>query len=405
MEQRTIWDRTVVRVGVESGDIVGSTNIALQAAVDFVGQRGGGTVEVGEGVFLMQDALHMRSGVRLIGQGGSTVLCKDPGVRSALYLDGDHGEEQITPEDPGLFSVGMGVRIADSQAGGFHVTVRTIIGRDGSAFLLDGPLLADYLVSRGADAANAFPVISGRDVESLCIEGITVDGQRESNASLNGCRGAGIYLYGVREAQIRDCLVRDYYGDGISFQKSDDVTVAGCRVLDCAELGIHPGSGSQRPQVTNCEIHRSGRIGLFVCWRVRDGVFDHNRIVDSGQAGISIGHKDTDNVIRHTEISGSGQYGVHFRDELVQMGAHRNRIEECRIVDNGSAGDGCGIFVEGETHDLVIRKCEITSSDSGEVQGYGIRSVHPGSTLHLAHNQVTGHAAADVAVRGQARRR
>ena len=46
---------------------------------------------------------------------------------------------------------------------------------------------------------------------------------------------------------IRNCFVRDYNGDGISFQQSNDVEVDGCVVDRCAGFGLHPGSGSQRP--------------------------------------------------------------------------------------------------------------------------------------------------------------
>src|SRR5256885_139427 len=47
-------------VGVRSGDMVGSDNRALQAAVDYVSGLGGGVVEIGPGEYLMRDSLHLR---------------------------------------------------------------------------------------------------------------------------------------------------------------------------------------------------------------------------------------------------------------------------------------------------------------------------------------------------------
>ena len=43
--------------------------------------------------------------------------------------------------------------------------------------------------------------------------------------------------------------MRGYNGDGISFQQSNDVTVTRCTSEQNTGLGIHPGSGAQRPAV------------------------------------------------------------------------------------------------------------------------------------------------------------
>ena len=47
----------VISVGAHEGDIVGSDNRALQAAVDYVAGLGGGVVEIGAGEFVMRDSL------------------------------------------------------------------------------------------------------------------------------------------------------------------------------------------------------------------------------------------------------------------------------------------------------------------------------------------------------------
>jgi len=50
-----------ITVGLENADIIGSDNRALQAAVDYVANLGGGIVEIGPGDFLMEDSLHLHS--------------------------------------------------------------------------------------------------------------------------------------------------------------------------------------------------------------------------------------------------------------------------------------------------------------------------------------------------------
>src|SRR5205814_116117 len=106
-------------------------------------------------------------------------------------------------------------------------------------------------------------------IEGAVVEDLVVEGNKGANAPLNGCRGAGIYLYRGFGTTIRGCVVRNFHGDGISFQQSNDVTVVDCVSEDNADLGLHPGSGSQRPVVKNCVARNNGTDGLFLCWRVR----------------------------------------------------------------------------------------------------------------------------------------
>src|SRR5262249_12127657 len=78
-----------ISVGQTSADIVGTDNRALQAAVDYVGNLGGGLVEVGAGEYLMNDSLHLRSHVTVRGVKGQTILLKAKAVVSPLAIDGD----------------------------------------------------------------------------------------------------------------------------------------------------------------------------------------------------------------------------------------------------------------------------------------------------------------------------
>lgn len=83
-------------VGNKSGDIIGDTNIAIQAAVDYVAALGGGTVRVLEGGYLMYDSVRLKSGVSLTGDGvGRTVLKKVACSKSYLKATSGYGENQI----------------------------------------------------------------------------------------------------------------------------------------------------------------------------------------------------------------------------------------------------------------------------------------------------------------------
>jgi parallel beta-helix repeat protein len=243
------------------------------------------------------------------------------------------------------------------------------------------------MVARNARAELTFPVIGGSHITDAAVAGVTVEGNRRRNDGpvRAGCRTSGIYLFECHDVAIRGCHVRDYSGDGISFQVSQRVTVETCVVERNAGLGLHPGSGSQHPVVRGNRSVRNQGHGLFVCWRVQHGLFENNVVLDNGGAGISIGHKDTDNTFRDNTIRGNRQAGIHFRKESPAMGAHRNTFAGNTVLDNDSAANNrkrqANIIIEGHHYDLVFRNNIIGYAESqpgltiGMVTGPNARSL------------------------------
>lgn len=379
-----------IRVGHKDADFIGKDNRILQAAVDYVAGLGGGTVEMGEGVYEMRDSLHVRSNIRILGVPGKTILRKAKGYRSALALDGDFGEEQITLVDPTGFEVGYGVTVTDNRSGGFHTTVGRITGRHGNTFSISNPLMADCMVGEAAYAATIFPVISIINSSGVEIEGVVIDGNKGENLYLNGCRGAGIYMYRGHGTILKNCMVKDYFGDGISFQQSNDVSVLHCLSEGNSHLGLHPGSGSQRPIVSNNVSRNNGEDGLFLCWRVRHGLFENNILENNSRFGISIGHKDSDNLIRGNHVFSNEEAGVYFRNETFGMAGHRNRLEENLIENNGVKSPAPGIRVRGETHGLVFRNNTIRDTREGTdaLQTIGIQIEESAGRVELDNNTI-----------------
>jgi hypothetical protein len=377
-------------VGQAHADLLGTDHRALQAAVDYVAGLGGGVVEIGPGDYVMRDSLHLRPHVTVRGTPGQTVLRKAAAAESLLAIDGDFGEEQITVIDPKGFDVGCGVAIWSKRVNGFHVTVARIIGRNGSTLALDRPLNSDCMASDGARAATVFPVVSGYDLEGVRIEHLVIEGSRDQNPSLDGCRGGGIFLYRGFGTVIDHCTVRNYAGDGISFQQSNDVLVNECVSEHNVALGLHPGSGSQRATIRGCVARDNGTDGLFLCWRVRHGVFEHNALEGNGRYGISIGHKDTDNLLRGNQVRSNAGEGVYFRDETVGMAGHRNRIEDNTIENNGRAENVAGIRIRGETRDVVLKNNRIrdTRAPEDRRQTIGIRLDDKVGAVSLQDNTV-----------------
>lgn len=373
-----------VRVGIANADITGADNRALQAAVDYVANLGGGFVIIGPGEYRMRDSLHLRSRVTVRGSGPATVLKKDREFRSSLAADADFGEAAITVVDTTGFEIGRGVYVASKTQRYFHGVCATILNARSNYFTLSRPMNADILVADGGFAATVFPVISGYNLQDATVEDLTIDGNLSENPTkVDGCRAAGIFLYRGDNCLIKNCVVREYNGDGISFQQSNDVKVEGCTVMKCTGLGIHPGSGSQRPIVRNCEAMGNGEDGFFFCWRVRGGLVENNRFLHNARYGISIGHKDTDNVVRGNLIVGNKRGGVYWRSEPEPMAAHRVTFEHNTVRDN----HGWGIYIDGATEQTVIRNNTIEDSGSG-AQQIGIRIGKSAGSVLLENNTI-----------------
>ena len=389
-----------ISVGVEDAAITGADHRALQAAVDYVAALGGGTIQVQSGTYQMEDSLHLRSNIKLIGNSEQTIFRKEHGSSSPLSTDGDYGEEQVSLIDPTGFEVGSGISVRDDASGGFHTTTATIIAQlDKNTFAINKPLQGDYMVAKNAIAKNAFPVISAYHTENVEIEGLTIDGNRAVNQPLNGCRGGGIFFYRVNNSRIHNCIVHDYNGDGYSFQQSNDVVIENCQSYHNSNLGFHPGSGSQRPIIRNNIAYENEGDGLFLCWRVRHGIFEGNELRNNGQYGISIGHKDSDNLLRDNLVLSNASHGIYFRNEPEYTGGHRNRLEANAIYNNGTQGNGNGITIDGETNDISIINNRIgNKTEYGDAtQRIGILVGQKTKRIEITENEIKDNLDTDIA--------
>jgi nitrous oxidase accessory protein NosD len=232
-------------------------------------------------------------------------------------------------------------------------------------------------------------LLSAENVSDIVISSLNLDGNRPNNENLDGNYAGCIFAQDCSRLTFRDVIARNNNGDGISWQVCHDVLVENCKSHDHEGLGLHPGSGSQRPIIRHNQIRRTD-IGIFFCWGVRFGLAEHNTIEDVRSSGVSLGHRDTDNLVRDNTIKRSGKVGVLFRDETQEFAAHRNRIEHNRIEDSGPA-DGIGIDVRGETDRTTIVDNEIRETRRPETR-IGIRIGPNATNVKLAGNNLSGFA-------------
>jgi parallel beta-helix repeat protein len=390
--------RTIHAVQSGTGDVVGNDNAALQKAADML--RPGDTLEIGPGTWTMHNSLFVPSKVTVRGVPGQTILKKAAGVESALAEDGDYGEGQLRVREPQKFQPGMGVSVLDDRLGsGWDVSVTTVTAVEGNLLRLHPMTQRDYdSAAQHARVHNTFPILCANNTEGVTFEGITVDGNKEENPfALDGCRGGAIYAYISKDLVIRNCVAKNYNGDGISVQITDNVQILDCESFGHTGLGVHPGTGSDRPTVKNCRIHDNGEVGLFLCWRVRHGQFTDN-IIERNKYGISIGHKDTDNVFTNNTVSGNSFCGVLFREETFENSGHRNTFQNNKILDNGNPKEGYGFYILPHAGDLVIANNQIaeTRADKARTQRYGIFKAAGAGALKVDANTITGCLEKDI---------
>jgi hypothetical protein len=380
-----------ITVGPKRADLVGSTDRVLQAAVDYISRFGGGTVKVLPGTYTLRNSVHLRSGIRILGSGADSILTKGPSHSVSLSDDSDWYDQEVTVSDAKGFQVGDGIvlRTRNPDNGVSDVLKRTLVARTGNRFKLDRALRKNFWLSGKPTLASLFPLISGDHVDDISIRDITLDGNLKQNANLNGNYGGCIFLQDCNRIVMNGVEARNYNGDGISWQICHDVLVENCHSHDNADLGLHPGSGSQRPLMRNNRVERN-TIGVFFCWGIRYGLAESNQISGNRSYGVSIGHCDTDNVIRLNTITGSGKVGVLFRDDArgKDFWPNRNTLEKNRIIDSGGV-DGVAIDVQGRTRDVTLEGNQIRETRK-PMQRIGVRIGKQARDVKLKSNRFEG---------------
>lgn len=389
-----VWDELLtITVGVRGGegDFSGTSERVLQAAVDSAARNGGGTVRLLPGTWKLRNSVFLPTGVRLAGSGADTILTRPESITATLTADSDWYDQEITLSDSAGFQVGDGVllRAVNPHNGAATIIKRTLTARSGNRFRLNNGLRENLWLSGKPTCSTLYPLLTSEYTADVVIENLTLDGNRGQTEHLDGNYGGCIFLQDCNRYVIRGVTARNNNGDGISFQICHDVRVENCHSHDNADLGVHPGSGSQRPVILNNRLERNSQ-GLFWCWGVKYGLAEGNQITENRLYGVSIGHNDTDNVMRRNVIRRSGQFGVLFRNEDrgLDFWPNRNVLEENLIEDSGAA-EGVAIEVQGRVRDLTFTGNTIRETRE-PAKRVGIRIGAEAGAIMMAENSFSG---------------
>jgi parallel beta-helix repeat protein len=362
-------------VGQTEGDLQGEDDKVIQASIEYLHRLGGGTLRILPGAYILQNAIYLRPNITVQGSGETTILRKSDGVVTPLVRDSDWFEYGVQVKDAKGFTPGGGIMLRSKSGPGdwqYDVLRATVAAIQGNVLFLDRLTRENFWIEKDATAATIFPILTAEEVDDVEIRDIVLDGNRDKNEHINGNFAGAVFIQFCNRWRFENVVARDYNGDGYSFQVCDDIQFQNCRAINNADLGFHPGSGSQRPVFRDCTA-KGNSLGLFFCWSVCDGLAEDCTFSENRRFGISIGHRDTDNVIRNCTIERNGEVGILFRKEDGGFrGGHRNRIEDCIIRDNGTAKPGTGIDIQGQTEDIMIRNTRLENTASGN-QKTGVR--------------------------------
>ena len=376
-------------VGQKEGDMRGNDDKILQASVDYVYRLGGGTVRILPGVYIMRNSLLPRPGVAIIGSGENTILKKSPSVSSRIVREADWFEYCVQVEDPKGFTVGGGVALSTDKKDEQKVDIFTITAIQDNILFLDQRTEKNFWMMEEARASTRFSVINGRNVDDVDIEDLVLDGNRGENEHVNDNYAGAVFMQYCNRWNFRNVTARNYNSDGFSFQVCDDIHFEDCHSLNNADLGFHPGSGSQRPVFKRC-TSKGNSQGFFWCWGACDGIAEDCVASGNSRYGVNFGHRDTDNILKNCLIENNGEIGVLFRKEVNEFRTgDRNILENCIIRNNGSKGPGLGIDIQWKTKDITIRNCIIENEGNGP-QKTGIRISPEAQNIILQKNTFRG---------------
>ena len=278
----------------------------------------------------------------------------------------------------------MTVSVHDDRThGSFYETFATIVWIDGNWVGLDHGIEADYAASEAPCLTTVHPLIFGHGVRGAAVRDLRLEGNREeSGKSMGGCRGGAVYFAHSRDVEITGVVERNYHGEGLSFQLCRDVRVRDCRFDGNSGNGMHPGAGSTNALFSGCSAEGNGLSGFFFCVRanhitVRECAFRNN------ETGVSIGTRDCHNLIEQCAIEENAEAGLLVRETPKPTEVHSCLIRDCRIGRNAFRGGKGQVEIQGDAHDLIFERNEI----SGNREKPGVFAAPASSELYFEANR------------------
>jgi hypothetical protein len=338
----------------------------------------------------------MKSNVKLLGAGRETILKRVASHRTRFIDDADYGELKLVVEDASGFETGMKIQVTDrDHSSCWNVSTAYITDICDNVIYTDKGLIRDYRSDQDGYVTSSSSVIDILDAENVVVSNLTADGNRAENTRIDGCNNAGIMIMRSKDITVDNVHVKDFNGEGISWQITEKVTIRNSEISGSGNTGMHPGTGSPHTLIENNDVHHNDTDGLFVCWRVYQSNVLNNKFHHNGRYGICTGHKDTDVLFRGNHVYNNGSDGFNLRGERESNAPHRNTFENNTIENNGTRNGGYGFYINSKAKDLVIRNNTFRSTGQ-QTQKAAIFIDKSGINPKLENNRIEKHPEGDV---------
>jgi len=302
---------------------------------------------------------------------------------------------KLTVENADGFSIGMKVQVTDKENNGcWNVSTAYITDISENTIYIDQGLIRDYRSDQNGLVSNASSVIELIEAENASVSNLVVDGNREENFFADGCNSAGVLILRSKKIVLDHLQVKDFNGEGISWQITEHVTIRNSEISGSGNTGLHPGTGSPFSIIENNDVHHNDRDGLFICWRVYQSKVAGNKFHHNGRFGLCTGHKDADVLFENNHIYSNASDGVNLRGERESNAPHRNTFINNTIENNGTQEGGYGFSINSPAKDLLLKENRFLNSSG--TQKAAIYIYEAGLEPKLENNQFDKHELGDL---------
>lgn len=420
-----ITQKTFLTVGNSAGcDYVTdgtADNVEIQAAIDAVNTAGGGTVLVRKGSYSISAPIKMKSSVRLMGEGVSTILNLANTINNDIIacFDSVNGHDNIAIEGFKLdgnkvnnTTAGNGINIKNSR----NVLIEKVLitGCKQHGINIDGALTEHVQIKDCTSYSNDLAGISLLDgIVRVLVDGNYCYSNGTANIAINGygsyititrniCKTSGIadnitgYNFQNNHVIVSHNQVFDGNNHGIHMA-GNYITICNNQVYDTTKDGIFVQTSDlstmQNCIISNNQIRSAGRYGIHIN-RAKVGSCTGNVIVSPNNSGI---HFD---IMTDFDISGNSITGSVTTDGIRVHRSSRNRITKNLCKNNARYG----IYVSDDdvTFSLYnkITDNECYDDQATKTQDYGIFIANSADYTYMAGNtaKATDHTTGGIAV-------
>lgn len=358
-----------------TGDYNGSTDVNIQAAIDYVNTQGGGTVHIKQGTYVISNSLEIGSNFTFEGDGNTTILYLSNSTNKDLIKNNDFflGNTNITIKDVQLngnrqnqlSSAAIAVIDLNNVTHTLINNVFVLNGRQNGIAIINGQdsnILDSNFESNvinGSGGAihivhGSTGIISGNKINNTQGKGIYLDTydkpylvnyvsnfQISNNIITNttGAGGNGFEFSGVSYTTVENNTISDSNTSGLNLEAINYCIISNNTVQDSNVDGIHiidfdkyPSSVSNNVVQGNI-IKDNGRNGITLFSRVVNNEISGNLITLNSGSGIFLSDANSNiiidnNILENNILSSTNKSGLNFSVCSSSNTATRNIINE-----------------------------------------------------------------------------